>query len=353
MLATQRLILRRFVPEDWKDLHEYLSDPEVVRYEPYEAFAQEASRQEAARRAQDEAFWAVCLKENGKLIGNIYLSDQGNHTWELGYVFNRSYQGKGYALESARAAVDHVIRDRGARRIIARCNPDNEKSWRLLERLGLNRERHLKHNAYFKTDSSGHPIWHDTYEYGISSLDWEAGRIKEQADRLLHEYGLLEELKKYGTPHVIGSYRMDMMAWNDLDIDVSNEAMSMERLYELTSALLRIFRPVWYEAKQETTEEGKAVWFHGFETMLLGKLWNVDIWFFDEETIHKAEAYCDEVSAKVRGNSEMRQSILDMKKRLIREGLYTDGKYTSMDVYKAVLEEHVLTYEAFLQRFPK
>lgn len=44
---------------------------------------------------------------------------------------------------------------------------------------------------------------------------------KEQADKLLYDFGLLGELEKYGSAHPIGSYRMDAMAWNDLDIDVS------------------------------------------------------------------------------------------------------------------------------------
>ena len=51
---------------------------------------------------------------------------------------------------------------------------------------------------------------------------------KEQADFILYKCGLLDELKKYGCPHIIGSYRMDMMAWNDLDIDVENSGMSLE-----------------------------------------------------------------------------------------------------------------------------
>ena len=42
---------------------------------------------EAARRAGDEAFWAVCLRETGKVIGNVYLARGEFATWELGYVF--------------------------------------------------------------------------------------------------------------------------------------------------------------------------------------------------------------------------------------------------------------------------
>lgn len=173
MLLTQRLTIRRFIPQDGPDLYEYLSDPQVVRYEPYGVFSAEASQKEAERRSKDDAFWAVCLNDGQKLIGNIYLSKIEFDTWELGYVFNAAYQGKGYALESARALIQHIITTRNARRIVACCNPENEKSWHLLERLGMRREGHLVQNVYFKKDESGNPIWNDTYEYAVLESEWQ------------------------------------------------------------------------------------------------------------------------------------------------------------------------------------
>lgn len=166
-LETERLVIRRFKEEDWEDLYEYLSDEEVVRYEPYQAFSIEASQNEAKSRAESPAFLAVCLKENNKLIGNIYFAKQEFKTWEIGYVFNRSYQGRGYATEAANAVIAYGFNTRGARRIVAMCNPLNTASWRLLERLGMRREGHLKQNIYFKKDEKGNPIWSDTYEYAI------------------------------------------------------------------------------------------------------------------------------------------------------------------------------------------
>lgn len=132
MIDTQRLIIRQYIPEDWKDLYEYLSDPEVVFYEPYDVYTEDKCKSEAIRRSNDDAFWAVCLKENQKLIGNIYLSKQDFNTWELGYVFNLNYQGNGYATESAKAVVNYAIKKFNVHRIISRCNPDNKKSWKLL-----------------------------------------------------------------------------------------------------------------------------------------------------------------------------------------------------------------------------
>lgn len=171
-MQTKRLTIRRFHPDDWRDLHEYLSQPVVVQFEPYDVFTEDQSRQEAARRAADDSFWAVCLKNTGKLIGNIYLAKQDFDTWELGYVFNAGYQGKGYATEAARALIDDAFKNQGAHRVIAMCNRLNTRSWKLLERLGFRREGHLKQNIFFKRDDDGNPLWSDTYEYAILRTEW-------------------------------------------------------------------------------------------------------------------------------------------------------------------------------------
>ena len=172
---------------------------------------------------------------------------------------------------------------------------------------------------------------------------------KERADSILYEMGLLKELERYGKPHPIGSYRMDMMAWNDLGIDVENDGMSLERLHELTAYVLKTFRPVWYEAKEEITDEGNTVWFHGFEAVIDGEMWNFDIWFFNRETIRRAEDYCDWVMRSA--GSREKETIVKLKRELIERKLYGFNKYHSTQVYEAVIDRHIATLDEFLQSF--
>lgn len=176
---------------------------------------------------------------------------------------------------------------------------------------------------------------------------------KNTANYFLYECGLLEELKKYGTPHIIGSYRMDLMAWNDLDIDIENDNMSSEKLYDLTSYITNTFRPTWYEAKEETTSDGKTIWFHGFETMISGELWNFDLWFFDRQTIEDAEKYCDDISSKIGESRQFKEAIIQIKEALISMNLYSFEQYKSTDVYKAVLEQNILNIDEFMQNYKK
>ena len=175
--------------------------------------------------------------------------------------------------------------------------------------------------------------------------------LYQEANRLLEEFGLLEILRAYGEPHVIGSVSMDLMAWPDLDIDVINTGMCLEKLHRLTGTLLERFSPVWYEAKEELTDEGKTVWFHGLETEITGTRWNIDIWFFDEETIEKAETYCTGIREKVRSDPALREAILTLKKELINRGLYSFEKYHSMDVYRAVLDQGITCVDTFLTQY--
>lgn len=172
---------------------------------------------------------------------------------------------------------------------------------------------------------------------------------KSQAERILYEFGLLKKLEEIGVPHIIGSYRMDMMAWNDLDIDIENYEMTMDKLYELSSFILNTFHPTWYEAKEEINEEGKRVWFHGFETVITGELWNIDLWFFDRETIADAERYCDDIAQRT--SQIQKDRIVQIKEELIARDLYSFEKYKSLDVYKAVLKNDVADVEEFLQLF--
>lgn len=172
---------------------------------------------------------------------------------------------------------------------------------------------------------------------------------KINADRILYEFGLLNKIEEIGKAHIIGSYRMDMMAWNDLDIDIENNEMSLDKLYELSSFIINTFHPLWYEAKEEVDVNGKKVWFHGFETTITGELWNIDLWFFDKETITNAECYCDNI---VRNTNQTQKGIIvNIKSELIARGLYSFEQYKSIDVYKAVMENGVKNIEEFLTVF--
>jgi len=175
ILETERLIIRRFRPTDWEDLHDYLSDERVVKFEPYNCFTEEESKKSAKFRSHSSMFLAVVLKKNNKVIGNLYYNQVDPKyfmTWEMGFVFNSNYWGKGYAFEASKELQKYIFNELEAHRIIANCNIKNENSWKLLERLNMRREGHFKKVAFFKLDSEKNPIWHDSYLYAILNEDF-------------------------------------------------------------------------------------------------------------------------------------------------------------------------------------
>lgn len=170
IMETERLYLRRFHEKDYKDLYEYLSQWEVVKYEPYNPLTLKQCVDEAKSRSHSPNYWAVILKEDGKMVGNIYFrqSDPVKFmTWELGYIFNPFYWGNGYATEAAEQVLRHGFEDLKAHRVVANCNPENGRSWKLMERLGMRRERHAKNDIFFRYGVDGKPLWQDSFQYAM------------------------------------------------------------------------------------------------------------------------------------------------------------------------------------------
>lgn len=167
---TRRLILRRYKKEDLRDLFEYLSDEETLAFEPYKAKSLDETEDDLAWRMGTEEMIAVELKDSHKMIGNVYMGKREFDALEIGFVFNRAYWGNGYARESCDALIRRAF-SAGVHRIYAECDPENIRSWKLLEALGFRREAHLLQNVYFWKDASGNPIWKDTYVYAKLAED--------------------------------------------------------------------------------------------------------------------------------------------------------------------------------------
>ena len=165
-MTTDRLLLRGLQLRDLPDFYELVSNPSVLRFEPYSVMSLLQAEAELTERIKSRSFTAAVLKDTLKMIGIVYLGKRDYSAVELGFLFNQHYWGKGYAGESCEA----LIRDaflRGTNRVYAECDPDNTASWKLLERLGFEKEGHLRRNVYFKTDELGKPIWKDTFIYSL------------------------------------------------------------------------------------------------------------------------------------------------------------------------------------------
>jgi [ribosomal protein S5]-alanine N-acetyltransferase len=142
-LDTDRLVIRNFSPDDWRDLQElaiaYRASP-LAQYEDPWPTEEEQVKGMAGWFASGDAFLAVTLKATGKLIGMIHIGQREGtegRVHNLGYVFHPGYSGQGYATEGCRAAMGYVFGPLAADGILTGTHPDNTPSVKLLKRLGL------------------------------------------------------------------------------------------------------------------------------------------------------------------------------------------------------------------------
>jgi RimJ/RimL family protein N-acetyltransferase len=179
-IATERLLLRPLSPDDLDDVHAYHSRPEVARFLYWEPRSREEVRaviadrvdQIALREPGQRLILAVVWPEAGRVIGDVVLTwlNREHRQGEVGFVFNPEFQGRGFATEAAAALLDLAFGGLRLHRVVGRCDALNEPSARLMERLGMRREAHFRHNEVFKGD------WGDEYHYAILDDEWPVNR---------------------------------------------------------------------------------------------------------------------------------------------------------------------------------
>jgi RimJ/RimL family protein N-acetyltransferase len=161
LLESERLTLRPLRADDVPAFATIVGDPEVMRlmgsgrrYEVKRALAGIVGRFSdiEARRAIAEVQrhwrrcgygeWAVEERAGGELIGKLGLRHHPDFPAdpsdvEIGWTLARRAWGHGFATEGARLALDHAFGELGIERVISIARRDNERSLRVMERLGL------------------------------------------------------------------------------------------------------------------------------------------------------------------------------------------------------------------------
>jgi RimJ/RimL family protein N-acetyltransferase len=171
-LSTDRLLLREFTEDDWRAVHEYAVDPEVVRYVEFGPNTPEETRKfvaDAIEHQRDDPrrvfSLAVVLREDGRLIGACGLREGDHEAW-IGYCLSRDHWGLGLGTEAAGRMLEFGFEVLGLHRIYATCDPGNIASARVLEKVGMRREGLLRKHKLVKG------TWWDSYLYAILDEEW-------------------------------------------------------------------------------------------------------------------------------------------------------------------------------------
>ncbi|MBN1584421.1 MAG: GNAT family N-acetyltransferase [Anaerolineae bacterium] len=145
-VLTQSLELRRPEPSDVDDIFVYGSDKEVAYYTDWKPVQTKDQLEERLRKRKiewesgDAYYWVITERGVGKAIGGISCTIIGENA-EIGYLLNKDYWRRGYATEAATAIVNWLKSVQAVTRISATCDTENIASIRVLEKIGMNKER--------------------------------------------------------------------------------------------------------------------------------------------------------------------------------------------------------------------
>ncbi|MGE5530116.1 MAG: GNAT family N-acetyltransferase [Patescibacteria group bacterium] len=179
-METDRLMIRNFEASDWEVLHEMIVQYESSEYAVYDhqwPTSPGEIKEITKWFAGGDGFLAVCLKDTDRFIGFVSLNPEEPEEKEdcrefnLGYIFNADYHGKGYATEACRAVIGHAFDRLRARRVVTGTAAANRASCRLLERLGF--QRTGESTGSFRNTPDGKPIEFLGRIYGIAKEEWE------------------------------------------------------------------------------------------------------------------------------------------------------------------------------------
>jgi len=143
-LATPRLELRPFRPDDVARMAEVLGDRVSMRFYPHPLSLEETRawvNRNIARFEQDGlGLWAIALRDTAEVVGDcgaVVQRVDGSDELELGWHLHPAHQGRGYATEAAMAWRDHAFATTDRERLIALILEANVASRRVAERIGM------------------------------------------------------------------------------------------------------------------------------------------------------------------------------------------------------------------------
>jgi RimJ/RimL family protein N-acetyltransferase len=153
ILETERLRLREFNLDDWAFIIELLNSAGWLQFigdrnarTPEQAKKYLENGPLKSYQVNGYGLMMVETKDNKNAIGMCGMLNRDNlECPDIGFAFLPQLSGKGYALEAAGATMAYAKETLGIPKIVAITLPDNVKSIRLLEKIGL---RYIKRFSF-------------------------------------------------------------------------------------------------------------------------------------------------------------------------------------------------------------
>ena len=140
-IDTERLIIRKFVPDDWKDLQEIAISKEKSSFADCDhawPTDEEGVKGACDYFAREHQFWAVEVKDLCKVVCFInfnFMDDE--QTLDIGHVMNSEYLRYDYDYEALKALYNYGFLQLGAKRIQAGWALHDKEKLAPLLKLGM------------------------------------------------------------------------------------------------------------------------------------------------------------------------------------------------------------------------
>jgi hypothetical protein len=172
--------------------------------------------------------------------------------------------------------------------------------------------------------------------------------IKNEADEILFAKGLMNLLSEFGQPQISGSYTLNLMTWRDLDIYLVADEISNLDFFKLGGKLNDFFNPVKMSFRNELIANSRGLPHGLYWGIYLGNerrgAWKIDIWAVSTTEFNRLIKYCADIKQQLTTSNI--SIILAIKSQCWQDPEYRRS-YTSMDIYKAVLEHNVSDVQSF------
>ena len=175
LIQSNRLILRPIKAEDAEALFGYRSNAVVNQFQGWipETIAdvRDFIRNKVSVELDQPDTWfqlAIIKKDNGELIGDIgiHFLESDSLQVEIGFTLDCNQHGKGFATEALTEILKFLFLKLNKHRVIASIDPRNEKSIKVVERLGMRKEAHFRKSLLINNE------WVDDLVYAILKEEW-------------------------------------------------------------------------------------------------------------------------------------------------------------------------------------
>ncbi len=151
-LETERLVLRPFISSDLDDFYEYCRMETVGPNAGWAVHQNKEHSQNILNGFIEKGdVLAVCLKNNGKVIGSVGLHEKetetGDKHYEIGYVLSTPYEGQGYMTEAVKKVLENAFLERNIPEIFVCHFVENRKSRRVVEKCGFEYLRYIEYQT--------------------------------------------------------------------------------------------------------------------------------------------------------------------------------------------------------------